>query len=324
MESFAYKANLENIINQKSLKWIFVGGKGGVGKTTISSTLSIILSESRKKVLIISTDPAHNLSDVFNQKLTSEPTLIKGFNNLYGLEIDPNKEQNDMSKLNDLLGNLNLEQKKGLAEQIKSTFPGIDEALNLKFIGSLINQTNYDVVVFDTAPTGHTLRLLSMPDILSKSLDKLLQIKSQFSSTFEGISNMMGGNLDSNFNKLFDKMKELSSNLAEISAMFKNADKTTFIAVCIPEFLPVYETERLIQELMTNEIDVRNVVVNQVLKQEGSNCRMCKSRMKVQEKYLNQIREMFEDFHITYVPLQKKEVRGAEDLRNFSQFLLKP
>lgn len=93
--------------------------------------------------------------------------------------------------------------------------------------------------------------------------------------------------------------------------------------MCIPEFLSMYETERLTQELYKNEIDIRNIVVNQVLFEEG-HCNMCKSRIKMQKKYLDQIRDLFDDFHITIIPLQEQEVRGVNDLTNFSKMLLAP
>ena len=329
-----FEANINNILEQKSLKWIFIGGKGGVGKTTISTSLSILLSKYRQNVLIISTDPAHNLSDAFNQKIGQEPTLIKGFNNLFALELDPSKDQNsqNINKLNDLLGlsnnnnnnnNNNNQNNLDILSNMKYSFPGIDEALNLRYISSLANNEKFDVVIFDTAPTGHTLKFLEMPEIIRKSLDKLLQIKSQYSSLFDSIGNIFGGNINDKFNLFFKAMVELKNSLEKVAEMLKDSEKTSFISVCIPEFLSVYETERLVGELLKNNIDTRNIIVNQVLICENPKCEMCKARDKMQNQYLNRIKEMFDDFHIISVPLQKNEVRGVENLSKFGEYLIK-
>ena len=322
-EPFKFEETIQNILDQKTLKWIFVGGKGGVGKTTVSSSLAILLSKFRSKVLIISTDPAHNLSDAFGQKLGKQPTQIKGYENLFGLELDPEKDINNIEKLNQILHIDDNKKKESLLSSMESSFPGIDEANNLRYIAKLLDNLDYDVVIFDTAPTGHTLRLLEMPNIIGKSLQKILELKIQFSSIIDTMGGMLGNEFDQKVNKFFTNMNSLKESLEKIAERFKDAEKTTFIAVCIPEFLSVYETERLIESLFKENIDIRNVIVNQVLMCENPDkCRMCKSRMKMQKKYLDRIEEMFEDFHITKVPLQKNEIRGPKNIENFSKFLI--
>ena len=320
---FKFEETIQNILDQKTLKWIFVGGKGGVGKTTISASLSILLSKQGKKVLIISTDPAHNLSDAFNQKIGKQPTIIKGFENLYGIELDPEKDMNNIDKLNEILHVEEKSKVDGLLQTMEGTFPGIDEANNLKYISNLLDNKDYDIVVFDTAPTGHTLKLLEMPLIIGKSMEKIMELKLQFSPVIDSVGGVLGPEIDQKLNKFFTKMNELKDHMQKISDRFKDAEKTTFIAVCTPEFLSVYVTERLVESLFKENIDIRNVVVNQVLMCDNPDkCKMCKSRTKMQKKYLEKIEEMFEDFHIIKVPLQKNEIRGAKNLENFYKFLI--
>ena len=126
---------LKNLIEQTSLKWIFVGGKGGVGKTTTSSSLAVEMSKHRKSVLLISTDPAHNLSDAFDQKFSGEPSMITGFENLYAMEIDPESKTggNIMDFGGGSAGMEGMseemqEQSNSIFTEIKNSIPGIDEA----------------------------------------------------------------------------------------------------------------------------------------------------------------------------------------------------
>ncbi|KAF9668891.1 hypothetical protein SADUNF_Sadunf14G0050700 [Salix dunnii] len=205
---------VRNILDQDTLKWVFVGGKGGVGKTTCSSILSILLAQVRSSVLIISTDPAHNLSDVFQQRFTKAPTLVNGFSNLYAMsseielllreicvefgevlffysfifkeavfeeEVDPNVENDDIG------GNDGMDS---LFSELSNAIPGIDEAMSFAEMLKLVQTMGYSCIVFDTAPTGHTLRLLQLPSALEKGLQKLMSLKSKFGGL---ISQVMPG-----------------------------------------------------------------------------------------------------------------------------------
>lgn len=218
-----FESSLQNVLDQKTLKWIFVGGKGGVGKTTCSSSLSILLSQIKKKVLIISTDPAHNLSDSFNQKLGSSPTKINGFDNLYGCEIDPKSNQEDNSgKLNDILGYSPDSNTMGLFNELTTSIPGIDEAMCLGYIMKVVKNLDFECVVFDTAPTGHTLRLLNFPNLLEKGLEKMLTFKEKMGSVVQSLGVLGGNNFEQAFEKLFYSLDTLKENIEEINTQFKD------------------------------------------------------------------------------------------------------
>lgn len=342
--------SLKNIIDQESLQWVFVGGKGGVGKTTTSCCLGIQLAKYRKKVLIVSTDPAHNLSDAFCQKIGREPTPINGFDNLSAMEIDANDDMEKMQQQMVESTNSGSEEESGISAlmaELTSSIPGIDEAMSFSELMKQVQSLDYDVVVFDTAPTGHTLRLLSFPTILEKALGKLMELKDRFGGLIGQASAMFGGgNPGQMQDMMVGRLEETRAVINKVNDAFQDPDLTTFVCVCIPEFLSIFETERLVQELSKFGIDSHNIVVNQVLfpekdaeelgewldvnksslpKEAQEICSKMMARKKMQDKYIGQCFDLYgDDFNVTLMPLLDYEVRGVEKLKPFSENLINP
>lgn len=321
--------SLQTLIDQKTLRWIFVGGKGGVGKTTTSCSLAIQMAKHRKSVLLISTDPAHNLSDAFSQKFGKDARLVEGFTNLSAMEIDPNGSINDLINAG---GDDAQDAMSGLGgignmmQDLAFSIPGVDEAMSFAEVLKQVKSLSYEVIIFDTAPTGHTLRFLQFPTTLEKALEKLSQLSTQFMPMINGLLGARGGlpggqNLDD----VIAKMETLRATISEVNQQFKNPDMTTFVCVCIAEFLSLYETERMIQELASYSIDTHCIVVNQLLfPKKDQNCPQCTARRSMQKKYLDQIEELYDEFNVVKMPMLTEEVRGVEKLKGFSEMLITP
>ncbi|KAI3681687.1 hypothetical protein L6452_36490 [Arctium lappa] len=309
------EGTVRNVLEQETLKWVFVGGKGGVGKTTCSSILSILLASVRSSVLIISTDPAHNLSDAFQQRFTKAPTLVNGFTNLYAMEVDPNVENGEEGP----------DAMDGFLSDLANSIPGIDEAMSFAEMLKLVQTMDYSVIVFDTAPTGHTLRLLQFPSTLEKGLSRMMTLKSKFGGLLGQMSRMFGVGDELGEDAILGRLESMKDVIEQVNRQFKDPDLTTFVCVCIPEFLSLYETERLVQELTKFEIDTHNIIINQVIfDEEGVESKLLKARMKMQQKYLDQFYMLYDDFHITKLPLLPEEVCGVEALKAFSKHFRQP
>jgi len=305
-------------LKEDALKLILFGGKGGVGKTTCASSAGLYLAKEGFKTLVISTDPAHSLSDSLGQKIGDQIKGVEGVKNLSVLEVNAQKAlsqfkvkyEAQIKKIFDTSTYLD-------QEDIDSIFalpiPGIDEVMGFKTIVDLIEEAKFDKYIVDTAPTGHALRLLTLPELLDEWIKVLAKMRWKYRYMVESFSGKYNPDEGDDF------LVEMKKTVKKIEGLLKDQNKCEFIAVTIPEDMAILETERLINNLNKYGIKVRQLAVNNVL--ELRDCEFCRERSKAQEEYVKQIRRKFSNLKTTIIPLQPREVKGIEALDKFSKRL---
>ncbi|MEW5767347.1 MAG: ArsA family ATPase [bacterium] len=304
-------------LREERLKLILFGGKGGVGKTTCASSTGLYLAEDFK-TLLLSTDPAHSLSDSLGQKIGDEIKEVKGVKNLSALEVS---SESALSKFKttyeDQIKKI-LETSTYLdQEDIDSLFalpiPGIDEVMGFKTILDLIEGAEFDKYIVDTAPTGHALRLLTLPELL----DDWIKVMARMRWKYRYMVTTFGGKYRPDEGD--DFLLEMKKTVKRIEGLLRDSQRCEFVAVTIPEDMAILETERLVDTLSKYGIKVRQLVVNNVL--ESRDCEFCRERKAAQEKYIDQIGKRFGNLKITVIPLQPREVKGIKALESFKKLL---
>ena len=304
-------------LKENVLKLILFGGKGGVGKTTCASSTGFYLAKDFK-TLLISTDPAHSLSDSLGQEIGSEIKEVKGVKNLSVLEISAEKALSKFkikyeAQIRKILDTSTCLDQEDINSIFNLTIPGIDEVMGFKTIVGLIEQAQFDKYIVDTAPTGHTLRLLTLPQLLDDWIKVVAKMRWKYRymvETFSGQYNPDEGD---------DFLVEMKRTVKRIEGLLRDPQRCEFIAVTIPEDMAIQETERLLNNLNIFGLKVKQLVVNNVL--ELRSCEFCRQRSKSQEEYIKQIRKKFSNLRATIVPLQPNEVKGIDALSNFKEFL---
>lgn len=306
-------------LDNTNLKLILVGGKGGVGKTSCATSIGLELSKTHK-TLIISTDPAHSISDCLGQQLGNGIHFIDGDENLAVTEIFAEKVYADFKEKHE-------EELKGLFETstkldsediddlLKLSIPGIDEVMSLMTIIDIIEEGNFDKYVVDTAPTGHALRMISSP----KVLDEWIKVAARMRWKYRYMVTSFSGSYTQD--KTDALLLNLKKTVKKIERLFRDVTQCEFIPVCIPESMAVLETKRLISSLGSSNLSVRQMIVNNVLQSEG--CSFCKERQKGQQKYLEQISATYPKLNRVIMPLFASEIKGLEQLDQMRTLLFK-
>ncbi len=306
---------LLEFLEEKNKHLVLFGGKGGVGKTSIASATAIKCSELGLKTLITSSDPAHSLSDVFNQKsiLGGDITEIKGYDNLYALETDPKKVLDEYNHYLEDYPELKLL----LGEEFEE-FPGANEGFGLLNIIRRFNNEDWDVIIVDTAPTGHTLKLLSFPDFLGKTAIKLIRIRNALGSFVDKISSFFRRR-KSGDKKDISEFLEIAKQWSEETQNVLSNEKTSkFLVVMIPEILSINETQRLINSLNEFQIPIGGIFVNKFFPKDTT-CSFCLKKRAQQEKNFEKIKIIFQKYPIKAVPFFEDEIQGIlmiEKLKN--------
>jgi len=307
-------------ITDSGVKLIMVGGKGGVGKTTCASAIALNIAMEGKKVLIISSDPTPSLSDIFDTTVGDQERRVHDQYELYGLEVS---SEIVLKRWKDRFGPEIYEVVSSFASvdydfvDYIGTAPGIEEEYMLNFIMELVEGNTYDVVVWDTAPAGHTLRLLKLPELFLAHMEAATKFYMNIYSHFEKLKNTL---------KLSDAKRTLLEIIASwealaerIVAFIRNREAVKYLVVTIPEALGVRLTERMIRELEENRLTVENIIINNVVKDED--CEFHRARRKMQEHYIHLIRTTYEEKNIILLYLSPYEIKGLDRIAEVAKRL---
>jgi arsenite-transporting ATPase len=312
------------ILAHQQMKYIFFGGKGGVGKTVMAGAAALWIAGQGKRTLLASTNPVHSLSSLLDQNVFGAPTPVTGAPNLEAYEIDT-KETIEKSKveltqkIEWFLKYADIKTKADEFVESATMNPAFEESAMFENMIDLMFQDKYDAYVFDTAPTANARRLLGMSSVYGMWVNKMMQSREEAKSLKELLSYSKKKEQD----PLMDYLVGFRERMERAKELLTDPEKTAFFFVTLPEALPIAVIKRFINWFQDFGIPVGGVVVNLVIDKEGvdeSAPDFVLNRIAMQNDYMEEIWRSFSDVR-AMVPLFEKEVRGVEMLERTAQHL---
>ena len=283
-------------------KYIFYSGKGGVGKTTMATATAVHYALTGKKTLIVTTDPASNLADVFEQEIGHKIVPIRGIENLFAMEIDPDEATREYKER--IIGPFREIMPQDVIATLEEQFssPCTTEIASFDRFIDFMEANEYEILIFDTAPTGHTIRLLELPVDWSKHIEE----------SAKGSGQTCLGPVQA--------IQESKNKYDRATALLRDPERTTFVFVMRPEELSLYETVRAMKELIAIGIRSARIIVNGILPKEVCDIDFFKKKYESQQKIIRQTDEIFNGSR-RYMLLRDGEVKGINILKSVAQEL---
>jgi arsenite-transporting ATPase len=306
------------------MKYLFFGGKGGVGKTAMAGTAALWIAGQGKRTLLASTNPVHSLSSLLDQDVFGAPTPVQVASNLDAYEIDT-KDTIERSKveltqkIQWFLKYADIKTKADEFVESATMNPAFEESAMFENMIDLMFKDEYDAYVFDTAPTANARRLLGMSSVYGMWVNKMMQSREEAKSLRELLSYSKKKEKD----PLMEYLVTFRARMEQAKDLLTDAEKTAFFFVTLPEALPIAVIKRFISWFQEFGIPVGGVVVNLIIDKQSVDENapdFVLNRIAMQDAYMEEIWDSFPDVRAT-VPLFEREVRGVEMLRRTASYL---
>lgn len=286
--------------------YIFTG-KGGVGKSSVAAAHGIKSAKEGHKTLLVSTDMAHNLGDIFEVSLGKEPCEVAENLDIY--EIDPNYVmENDFAGMQESLGRLLHRDGSNSLEDF-GMLPGMEELFSLLKITDLFKEGSYERIIVDCAPTGETLSLLKFPELLSWYMEKFFPVGKVALRLLAPVSKQFF-KIELPNKKAMNDIERMYLKLAELQELFKNRETTSIRLVTMPEKMVVEETKRNYMYMNLYNFNVDGLYINRILPRELDN-EFFDDWLQLQKKYITQLEENFSMLPIWQIPWYDEELKGS-------------
>jgi arsenite-transporting ATPase len=308
-----------------SLQYFFFGGKGGVGKTAMAGAAALWLAGQGRRTLLASTNPVHSLSGLLGQNVAVEHTPVTGVPHLWAYEIDTRdtierSKREIREKIQWFLKFADISTKADDFVESATMNPAFEESAMFENMVEMMLKKEYDVYVFDTAPTANARRLLGMSKVYSLWVDKMLKSRQEARTLREMLSFTKKKEED----PLLEYLLGFRTRMGQARALLTDASKTAFFFIALPEALPIAVITRFIGWFHEFGIPVGGVIVNMVMDRQALGSQVPEfvlNRLRMQEEHLGTIREKFDGQVRAIVPLFDQEVRGIPMLRQAAQAL---